>query len=97
VPVPEHQFIRTWLNNDQTVICARGENKQTLPKYIPIENDDGTLFSCAGKLAGWHHGKKEIEFLKNLFKMHLANSNSPPNENGEGHSDPRHPCQLSSQ
>jgi hypothetical protein len=70
-PVPEAQFIATWLYNDQTVICSRGENKAQLPEYITIDNDDGTLFSCYGKLAGWHHGKREIEFLRNLFDQHF--------------------------
>jgi hypothetical protein len=66
-PVVERQFIAIWLDNDQTVICSRGENKPQLPDFIPIENDDGALFSCYGKLAGWHHGKREMEFLKDLF------------------------------
>lgn len=74
VPVPERQFIATWIDNDRTVICSRGENKTQLPEYIPIGNDDGTLFSCAGILAGWRHSKKEIEFLKTLFQTHFAKS-----------------------
>jgi len=67
-PVPESDFIDIWIKNDRTVICSRGENVAALPEYIPFENDDGALFSCAGKLAGWHHKKQEIEFLKNLFQ-----------------------------
>ncbi len=67
-PVPEQDFIDTWIKNDRTVLCASGENRAALPDYIPFENDDGRLFSCAGKLAGWHHKKQEVEFLKALFQ-----------------------------
>lgn len=66
-PLAEGEFFETWLAHDCTILCAKGENKRAIPKYIPIENEDGTLFSCLGKLAGWHHGKREREFLKDLF------------------------------
>jgi len=66
-PLSEREFFETWLTNDRTILCAKGENRRAIPKYIPIENEDGTLFSCHGKLAGWHHRKREREFLKELF------------------------------
>jgi hypothetical protein len=66
-PLAEREFLETWLANDRTILCAKGENKRAIPKYIPIENEAGTLFSCHGKLAGWHHRKSEREFLKELF------------------------------
>jgi hypothetical protein len=66
-PLAEREFLETWLANDRTILCAKGENKRAIPKYIPIENEDGTLFSCHGKLAGWYHRKREREFLKELF------------------------------
>jgi hypothetical protein len=77
-PFSEAKFMEIWIDNDQTVICSRGENKAQLPEYIPIDNDDGALFSCYGKLAGWHHGKREIEFLKLLFDQHFPNGETAP-------------------
>jgi hypothetical protein len=72
-PLSESEFFEIWVANDPTILCARGENKHGLPKYIPFDNDDGTLFSCDRKLAGWHHRKRERDFLKELFqrKPHL--------------------------
>src|SRR5258705_2304501 len=63
-PFPEDEFLDIWLKNDRTVICSRGENKAALLGYIRFKNNDGALFSCAGKLAGWGHGKREREFLR---------------------------------
>jgi hypothetical protein len=61
-PVSEGELFETWLADDPTILCAKGENKHS--KYIKIENEDGTLFS--GKSVGWHHGEREREFLKEL-------------------------------
>ena len=69
-PLTEEAFFATWLANDCTVLCAKGENRKTLPKYIPIDNEEGTLFSCHGKLAGWHHRKTEQDFLRALHHDH---------------------------
>jgi hypothetical protein len=64
----EREFFDIWIANDRTILCARGENKNTgIPEYLPIENDDGAFFSCHRKLAGWHHRKQERDFLKELF------------------------------
>ena len=66
-PVSATEFYNTWTNNDKTIICARGENREVVPQYISINNEDGDLFSCEGKLAGWRHTRNEREFLRNLF------------------------------
>ena len=68
-PLLLDEFIKFWLANDRTVICAQGENKAEIPAFIPIEHDDGRLFSCAGKLAGWHHRRAERDVLKKLYEL----------------------------
>jgi hypothetical protein len=65
-PYPQDEFLSRWILNDKTVICAKGENRIIVPRYISFQNDDGQLFSCANVLAGWRHTEKEREFLKNL-------------------------------
>jgi hypothetical protein len=77
-PLSEREFLDIWLTNDRTILCARGENRLAIPKYIPIENDDGTLFSCHGKLAGWHHRKRERGFLKQLFDERVRQGPAVP-------------------
>jgi hypothetical protein len=67
-PVSQSEFIETWLKNDVTVICVRGENSVVVPEYIPIKNDNGTLFSCHRRLAGWTQKMPEQELLKSLFE-----------------------------
>ena len=67
-PFNESEFLKIWLQNDKTVLCALGENKTSLPDFIPFENADGELFSCHRVLAGWRHHRREQEFLKNLFE-----------------------------
>lgn len=47
-PLSEREFFEIWLANDRTILCARGENKVAIPKYIPIENDDGLSISWSG-------------------------------------------------
>jgi hypothetical protein len=54
------------------VLVAPGENKKQVPNYIPIENEDGSLFTSA-PLVGWRHGKRKREFLKSL-KPSLSHS-----------------------
>lgn len=80
-PLSQEIFFDTWLANDTTVLCARGENRGAIPKYIPIDNEQGTLFSCHGKLAGWHHRKTEQDFLRAL---HRDQDNL-----GQGHAAPK--------
>ena len=72
-PLSEEALFDTWLANDLTVLCSKGENRKTIPKYIPIDNELGTLFSCHGKLAGWHHRTAERDFL---LALHHDNGKS---------------------
>lgn len=72
-PISAEEFITTWLANDRTILCAKGENKNLMPDYIPIENNDGLLFSCHRILAGWRHGKNEREYLRELFDKTFSN------------------------
>jgi hypothetical protein len=66
-PLSEENFFETWLAADRTILCAKGENKHSPPECIPVENEDGTLFSCK-RVVGWHHRNKEREFLRKLFE-----------------------------
>lgn len=79
-PLCEEAFFESWLVNDRTVLCAKGENREAIPSYIPIDNELGTLFSCHGKLAGWHHRKAEQDSLKALHKDHGQRHQLPPKE-----------------
>lgn len=65
-PLTQKAFFDTWLTNDLTVLCAKGENRKTITNYIKIDNKGGTLFSCHRKLAGWHHRAAEQDFLRVL-------------------------------
>ena len=64
-PLTFLEFSNLIWERDRTVLTARGENKNGfVPQYIPIENEDGNLFSERGQLALWKHGKAEREFLR---------------------------------
>jgi len=63
-PLSESELLAIWFANDRTILCARGENKTTVPEYIPIENADGALFSAT--MVAWKHGKPEQELLRSL-------------------------------
>jgi hypothetical protein len=65
-PMSESEFIKYWFAHDRTILCARGENKAIVPKFIAIENHDGSLFRST-RIA-WRHGKKERELLKALYE-----------------------------
>lgn len=67
-PLTKSEFLTKWIVNDRTVICAKGENREIVPEYIPFDNDDGSLFSCERVLAGWRHRKIEQEFLRELHQ-----------------------------
>jgi hypothetical protein len=73
-PLSQETFFDTWLANDATVLCAKGENRATIPKYIPIDNELGALFSGHRKLAGWHHRKAEQDFLRALHQDHTKSN-----------------------
>lgn len=70
-------FMKIWLENDTTVICAQGENRREMPRFIPISNPEGKLFSCENKAAGWHHKTKEREFLRILYGDYKASKSRP--------------------
>jgi hypothetical protein len=63
-PLPVDDFIESILTHDITVLCARGENKETVPAYIAFENEDASLFSS--KPIGFVFGKKEAALLQQL-------------------------------
>ena len=65
-PMSANEFIEYWLANDSTVLCAVGENKAIVPRFIEIENHDGLLFSS--NLVGWRHGKTERDLPRSLFE-----------------------------
>lgn len=58
------EFFRTYLENDKTILCARGENRRNIPNVIHIENPNADLFPSAR--IGWRHGEAEINFLAGL-------------------------------
>lgn len=70
-PMSQSEFIEYWFAHDRTVLCARGENKAIVPKFIAIENHDGSLFPST-RIA-WRHGRKERELLQTLYER----SNGP--------------------
>ena len=59
------KFFETWLTNDKTVLCAKGENKKVLPEHMLFENPNN-LFNCKDMVVGHRHRAQEIDFLKNL-------------------------------
>jgi hypothetical protein len=61
------EFMEFWISRDNTVICAPGENKKMIASWLPIPNEEGKLFSCEKKIAGWHHRKPEIQFLQGFY------------------------------
>lgn len=65
VPLSESEFIRYWLENDRTVLCARGENRETVPPHIAIHNPFGELFRSK-KVAGFHVRAAERQVLQHL-------------------------------
>lgn len=66
-PYPPEEFARIWIENDQTVLCVRGENKDPLPNYISFAEAGHGLFQSTQ--IAWRHGKTEREYL-----MALANT-----------------------
>lgn len=64
-------FINKWLENDKTVICGKGENKDNFfAKYISIDNPFGILFQSAK--VGWKCSKSDREYLRSLYEESLA-------------------------
>lgn len=84
-PLTEKAFFDTWVTNDLTVLCAKGENRKTITNYIEIDNDQGMLFSCHGKLAGWHHRVAEQDFLRALHDRQAKSRRvRRPSKQGKG-------------
>lgn len=78
-PLTFLEFANLIWERDRTVLTARGENKNGfVPQYIPIDNEDGNLFSERGQLALWRHGKAKREFLRNLYASLTQAVDSPP-------------------
>ena len=67
-PFEPEEFMKFWIERDKTVFCLKSENKEKVPDYFPITNEEGELFSCDGVLAGWRHNRPEREFLKQFYE-----------------------------
>jgi hypothetical protein len=67
-PLPAEEFARMWIENDKTVLCVRGENKDPLPEYILFADADHGLFHSTQ--ISWRHGKSEREYLMILAQQH---------------------------
>jgi hypothetical protein len=65
-PMSEADFIETLLRHDVTVLCARGENRASVPEYIAFANDEASLF--ASRKVSWSHTKSERAFLRHLHQ-----------------------------
>ncbi len=65
-PVSAAEFARIWIQNDRTVLCVRGENKDPLPDYISFADAEHALFQSTQ--ISWRHGKMEREYLMRLAK-----------------------------
>jgi hypothetical protein len=58
------EFIEFWLEKDLVVLTLK--NGHDVGQYIPIENDDGTLFTC--EQVSFQYKAKEKERLRSLYK-----------------------------
>lgn len=67
-PFSAEKFICIWIENDKTVLCVRGENKDPLPPYISFSDAEHGLFRSSQ--IAWRHGKMEREYLMRLAKDH---------------------------
>jgi hypothetical protein len=65
-PFSAEELARIWLENDKTVLCVRGENRDKLPSYISFADTEHELFRSAQ--VAWRHGKMEREYLMELAK-----------------------------
>ncbi len=65
-PFSAEEFARIWIENDQTVLCVRGENRDPLPDYISIADAEHALFQS--HQVAWRHGKMEREYLMSLAR-----------------------------
>ena len=67
-PLPIEEFARIWIENDKTVLCVRGENKDPLPDYVIFEDAEHGFFPSTQ--IAWRHGKMEKEFLMSVATKH---------------------------
>jgi hypothetical protein len=58
------EFIEFWLEKDLVVLTL--ENRHDVGQYIPIENDDGNLFTC--EHVSFQYKAKEKERLRSLYE-----------------------------
>lgn len=69
---PNHDCDSWWndyLENDKTILSTSTENMTgSQSNIIYFDND---LFPACG--FAWRHGKKEIEFLKELYRTNISN------------------------
>ncbi len=65
-PFSAKEFARIWIENDKTVLCVRGENKDSLPDYISFADTEHRLFQSTQ--IAWRHGKMEREYLMSLAR-----------------------------
>lgn len=66
-PFSVEEFARIWIENDKTVLCVRGENKDPLPDYISFDDSEVRLFQSTQ--IAWRHGKMERECLVGLARQ----------------------------
>ncbi len=67
-PLPTEEFARIWIENDKTVLCVRGENKNQLPDYVIFEDAEHGFFPSTQ--IAWRHGKMEKEYLMSVATKH---------------------------
>jgi hypothetical protein len=77
-PLSEKEFLEAWFRHDRTILCAKGENRQVIAEYIPIDNKYATLFSSRS-VVGFYHKAREQEILK---KLHDARRSRPTRRSG---------------
>ena len=65
-PFSVEEFARIWIENDKTVLCVRGENKDPLPDYISFADAELGLFRSSQ--IAWRHGKSERDYLVSLAR-----------------------------
>ena len=63
-PMSLSQVAETLWERDETVICARDENKKCINDYLRIENPNWSLF--AGRTIGWAFGEAEQRALRKI-------------------------------
>jgi hypothetical protein len=69
------EFWNLYYENDKTILASASENmsddESIFERAYPVPQDERKLFQTAGY--AWKHKDEEVEFLKDLFKLHQAN------------------------